>query len=236
MTSASVGLPRSRNLMSDLCWQEELLRAGSAFIVQWLQGEDGVRLQDTCLTVQGCTGCLRPHWAAGQWKADAEHPHHLSWQLDGQAQSCCRRHLLLHTDTKAKESRLWSSPCRAGNKGDGLFRAGTSLWSEMSSVWQEALRKAGREAVWPLHARLLQKWRSTGGGSATPGEKQQSCAAKEGAASRRWKHAAELNFAAAFSNVPWDASNPKMPSRDQTLSVWKGAGKVTKGALGRNRP
>ncbi|KAM9631475.1 small membrane A-kinase anchor protein isoform 1-T1 [Morphnus guianensis] len=68
----------------------------------------------------------------------------------------------------------------------------------------------------------------------TTGKKQQHCASNKETISRLLKHAVELNSAAAFSNVPWDASNPRMPFQVQMLSRMKGSGKVTKDALGRN--
>lgn len=68
----------------------------------------------------------------------------------------------------------------------------------------------------------------------TTGKKLQHCASKKEAISRLSKHAVELNFAAAFSNVPWDASNPRMPFQVQTLPRMKGSGRVMKDALGRN--
>ncbi|XP_074885295.1 uncharacterized protein LOC142031553 [Buteo buteo] len=60
----------------------------------------------------------------------------------------------------------------------------------------------------------------------TTGKKQQHCASNNETISRLSKHAVELNSAAAFSNVPWDASNPRMPFQVQMLSRMKGSGKI----------
>lgn len=72
--------------------------------------------------------------------------------------------------------------------------------------------------------------------TATTGKKQQHCASNKETISRSSKHAAELSFAAAFSNVPWDASNPRTPLQVPMLPRMKGSGKVTKATPGRNHP